>query len=204
MIGLEFLLTALVVVITPGAGVLFTVSTGLSQGRAASVWAALGCTLGIVPHMAATALGLAAVMHAGALAFQVLKWAGVAYLLYLAVSTWRHRAAFALEAQPDVRAPLGLVGKAVLLNLLNPKLTLFFMAFLPQFIAPDDPAPMQGFAVLSLVFMALTLAVFVLYGLLANAFRRKVLESPAIQNALRQGFAAAFALMAGQLAVSER
>lgn len=204
MIGLEFLLTALVVVITPGAGVLFTVSTGLSQGRAASVWAALGCTLGIVPHMAATALGLAAVMHAGALAFQVLKWAGVAYLLYLAVSTWRHRAAFALEAQPDVRAPLGLVGKAVLLNLLNPKLTLFFMAFLPQFIAPDDPAPMQGFAVLSLVFMALTLAVFVLYGLLANAFRRKVLVSPAIQNALRQGFAAAFALMAGQLAVSER
>ena len=204
MIGIEFLLTSAVVVVTPGAGVLFTVSTGLSQGRLASFYAALGCTLGIVPHMAATALGLAAVMHAGALAFQMLKIAGVAYLVYLAVATWKNRAAFTTDARADASVPLKLVSKAVLLNLLNPKLTLFFMAFLPQFIAPADPAPMLTFALLSLVFMLMTLAVFALYGALAHSFRKRVLGSPTIQNALRLGFASAFALMAGKLALSDR
>jgi threonine/homoserine/homoserine lactone efflux protein len=204
MIGFEFLLTSAVVVVTPGAGVLFTVSTGLSQGRLASLYAALGCTLGIVPHMAATALGLAAVMHAGALAFQLLKLAGVAYLLYLAVATWRDRTAFAAGAAMHATRPLALVSKAVLLNLLNPKLSLFFMAFLPQFIAPSDPAPMQRFAVLSLVFMGMTLMVFALYGVLAHAFRQRVIASPAIQNTLRRSFSAAFAAMAGKLALSER
>jgi threonine/homoserine/homoserine lactone efflux protein len=204
MIGPEFLLTSLVVVVTPGAGVVFTVSTGLSQGRVASAYAALGCTLGIVPHMLATALGLAAVMHAGALAFELLKAAGVLYLLYLALATWRDRSAFAHDAPASKLAPWQLVGKAVLLNLLNPKLTLFFLAFLPQFIDPADPAPMGRFGLLSLVFMAMTLGVFLLYGLLAHAFRQKVMASRAVQDAMRRGFAAAFALRAGRLALSER
>jgi threonine/homoserine/homoserine lactone efflux protein len=204
LISYEFLLTSAVVVATPGAGVLFTVSTGLSRGRLASFWAALGCTLGIVPHVTATALGLAAVMHAGALAFQLLKLAGVAYLLYLAVMTWRDRSAFAAEPAMGASAPLPLMGKAVLLNLLNPKLTLFFMAFLPQFIEPTDPAPMLRFGVLSLVFMGITLGVFMLYGVLAHTFRQKVMGSKTIQDALRRGFAAAFTAMAGRLALSER
>jgi threonine/homoserine/homoserine lactone efflux protein len=154
--------------------------------------------------MAATALGLAAVVHAGALAFQLLKLAGVAYLLYLAVATWRDRSAFTASATAGASAPLALVGKAVLINLLNPKLTLFFMAFLPQFMDPGDPAPMLRFAVLSLVFMGMTLMVFALYGGLAHTFRDKVMRSPAIQNALRRSFATAFAAMAGKLAMSER
>lgn len=204
MISLEFLLTSAVVVVTPGAGVLYTVSTGLSQGRAASAFAALGCTLGIVPHMLATALGLAAVMHAGALAFQLLKAAGVAYLLYLAWATWRDTAAFGADAGRAQRAPTQLVSRGVLLNLLNPKLTLFFLAFLPQFISPADSEPMRQFALLSAVFMAMTLAVFLAYGALAHAFRQRVIASRAVQNGLRRGFAAAFALMAVRLAASER
>lgn len=203
----EFLLTSLVVVVTPGAGVLYTVSTGLSQGRAASAWAALGCTLGIVPHMAATALGLAAVMHAGALAFQLLKAAGVVYLLYLAWATWRDTSAFAADtadAAGDARALRQLVGKGVLVNLLNPKLTLFFLAFLPHFVDPASPAPMLQFGALSGVFMAMTLAVFVGYGALAHGLRQRVIASRAVQNGLRRGFAAAFALMAARLAASER
>jgi threonine/homoserine/homoserine lactone efflux protein len=204
MPSLEFLLTSAVVVVTPGAGVLFTVSTGLSQGRLAAAYASLGCTLGIVPHMAATAMGLAAVMHAGALAFQLLKLAGVLYLLYLAWATWRDRSAFAADPSAPARSPLRLMGKAVLLNALNPKLTLFFFAFLPQFMDPADPAPMRQFTVLSAVFMAMTLGVFVVYGALADAFRQRVLASPRTQNALRRGFSAAFALMAAKLAASER
>ena len=204
LISLEFLLTCAVVVVTPGAGVLYTVSTGLSQGRAASAWAALGCTLGIVPHMAATALGLAAVMHAGALAFQVLKAAGVLYLLYLAWATWRDTSAFGADAAGRARPVRELVGKGVLLNLLNPKLTLFFLAFLPQFIDPAARAPMAQFGALSAVFMAMTLVVFVGYGALAHGFRQRVIASHAVQNGLRRGFAAAFALMAARLAASER
>lgn len=204
MISLEFLLTSAVVVITPGAGVLFTVSTGLSRGRRASAWAALGCTLGIVPHMAATALGLAAVMHAGALAFQLLRVAGVLYLLYLAVMTWRDRSAFETDATTRPSHPARLVGKAVLLNLLNPKLTLFFMAFMPQFMDPVDPSPMRQFTLLSGVFMAMTFGVFVLYGFAAHAFRERVAGSARVRDALRRGFALAFTVMAGKLAWSTR
>lgn len=204
MISLEFLLTSAVVVVTPGAGVLFTVSTGLSRGRLASVWAALGCTLGIVPHMAATALGLAAVMHAGALAFQALRIAGVLYLLYLAVMTWRDHTAFRTDPTPLASQPARLVGKAVLLNLLNPKLTLFFMAFMPQFMDPADPSLMRQFTLLSGVFMAMTFGVFVLYGLAAHAFRERVAGSVRVQDALRRGFALAFASMAARLAMTDR
>lgn len=204
MIDSEFLVTSAVVIVTPGAGVLFTVSTGLSQGRLASAYAALGCTLGIVPHIAATAFGLAAAMNAGALAFQALKVAGVVYLLYLAFATWRDRSGFSASQRAHTLAPLPLVTKAVLLNLLNPKLTLFFLAFLPQFIDPQDPTPMLRFGALSLVFMGMTLGVFILYGALAHAFSQKVMTSAAIQNCLRRGFAAAFALMAARLAQSER
>ncbi|WP_313433240.1 LysE family translocator, partial [Stutzerimonas nitrititolerans] len=142
----EFLITSLIVVLIPGTGVIFTVSAGLMQGRRAAFLASIGCTLGIIPHLLATVLGLAAVMHASALAFEVLKYAGVAYLLYLAVATWRDRSAFTVQSVKDGHGPSGLgsaavssqsalprtkwqqalVTKAFLLNILNPKLTIFF------------------------------------------------------------------------------
>lgn len=204
MPSLEFLVTSLVVVLIPGTGVVFTVSTGLLQGRRASVYASLGCTAGILPHLLATVLGLAAVMHTSALAFQVLKFAGVAYLFYLAVATWRDRSAFAVQGQAAQAAPGALVLKAFLLNILNPKLTIFFLAFLPQFVDPAAGRPLLQLLVLSAVFMAMTFAVFVAYGLLAHAFRRGVIESPRVQRWLRWGFAASFAGLGARLAVSEK
>src|SRR4029077_3982745 len=142
MITVEFLITSLIVVLIPGTGVVFTVSTGLAQGRRASVFAALGCTAGIVPHLLATVLGLAALMHTSALAFQVLKIAGVAYLFYIAYATWKDRGAFAVDRGASGMSALGLVVKAVLLNVLNPKLTIFFLAFLPQFVDPAAASPL--------------------------------------------------------------
>ncbi len=204
MFSAEFLITSLVVVLIPGTGVVFTVSTGLAQGRRASFFASVGCTLGIVPHLLATVLGLAAVLHASALAFQVLKIAGVIYLLYLAVATWRDRSAFAVQPTEGGRGALGLVVKAFLLNILNPKLTIFFLAFLPQFVEPGAGSPLLQLLGLSAVFMAMTFGVFVVYGLLAHAFRRAVIESPRVQAWLRRGFAGAFAGLGAQLAVSER
>lgn len=203
MITVEFLITSLIVVLIPGTGVVFTVSTGIVQGRVASVFAALGCTLGILPHLVATVLGLAAVMHTSALAFQLLKYAGVVYLLYLAAATWRDRSAFAVQAVPSRTAALALMVKAFLLNILNPKLTIFFLAFLPQFVAPGAASPLGQLLVLSGVFMLMTFVVFVVYGFLAHAFRRAVIESPQVQAWLRRGFAAAFAGLGAQLALSE-
>ena len=204
MITLNFLITSLIVVLIPGPGVVYTISTGLTLGKRASIYAALGCTAGIVPHLLATVLGLSAVMHTSALAFQVLKYVGAAYLFYLAYSTWREKAAFAVDKAPAQATAGSLVTKALLLNILNPKLTIFFLAFLPQFIARDASAPLPQLLTLSGIFMAMTFAVFVVYGLLANAFRKAVIESPRVQAWLRRSFAAAFAGLAVNLAFSER
>jgi threonine/homoserine/homoserine lactone efflux protein len=206
MITLDFLITSLIVVLIPGTGVLFTISTALLHGRRASLHASLGCTLGIVPHLVATVLGLAAVMHTSALLFQTLKIAGVAYLLYLAWATWRDRSAFAVQADTEREAVTAraLIVKALLLNVLNPKLTIFFLAFLPQFVHADAPAPLRQMLVLSGVFMAMTYVVFIVYGLLAHGFRTAVIESPKVQAWLRRSFAAAFAGLGAQLAFSEK
>lgn len=204
MLSVEFLITSFIVVLIPGTGVIYTVSTGLVQGRKASVFAALGCTAGIVPHLLATVLGLAAVMHTSALAFQALKYAGVAYLFYVAYATWRDKSAFAMDGNPSPRSATALVVKAFLLNILNPKLTLFFLAFLPQFIQPGSTEPLFQLLLLSATFMVMTFVVFVLYGSLAHVFRKAVIESPRVQSWLRRGFAATFAGLGASLALTEK
>ena len=204
MITLEFLVTSLIVVLIPGTGVIYTVSTGIIHGRRASIYAALGCTAGIVPHLLATVLGLATIMHTSALAFQLLKYAGVAYLLYLAYATWRDRSAFALENVPTKAGALRLVVDGILLNILNPKLTIFFLAFLPQFVDAHAESPFGQLLLLSSIFMAMTFAVFVVYGFLAHGFRKLVIESPRAQAWLRRSFAAAFAGLGAQLALTEK
>ncbi|HEC56139.1 MAG TPA: LysE family translocator [Gammaproteobacteria bacterium] len=204
MLSLNFLVTCLIVVLIPGTGVIFTVSTGLTAGKRASVFAALGCTAGIIPHLLASILGLSALLHTSALAFDMLKYAGVAYLLYVAYATWRDRSAFAVSDTPTVATARSLLLRGLLMNILNPKLTIFFLAFLPQFVTPGSTAPGVQMLVLSGVFMAMTFAVFVAYGLLANVFRRAVIESPRVQNWLRRSFAAAFAGLGLNLAFAQR
>ncbi len=204
MITLQFLITSLIVVLIPGTGVVYTISTGLTQGKRASMFASLGCTLGIVPHLLATMLGLSAVMHTSALAFHTLKYLGVAYLFFLAYATWRDTTAFAVDKAARRAPATRVVTKALLLNILNPKLTIFFLAFLPQFISHDAATPLLELLTLSGVFMLMTFAVFVLYGLLANVFRAAVIESPRVQAWLRRSFAGAFAGLAINLAVAER
>lgn len=203
--GIEFLLTSLVVVASPGTGVLYTLAVALSRGARAGVVAAFGCTLGIVPHMAAAALGLAAVLHASALAFAALKWLGVAYLLWMAWATLRERGGGALSVgREEERSAARVVGRAVLLNLLNPKLTVFFVAFLPQFVPADAPHPLARMLALSAAFMAITFAVFVVYGLFAAAVRDRVVSSPRVLAWMRRTFAAAFAALGARLAFAER
>ena len=152
--SIEFLVTSLIVVATPGTGVLYTLAAGLSRGSRASVVAAFGCTLGIIPHMAAAILGLAALLHASALAFQTLKYLGVAYLLYMAWSTLREQGALSVEPDPDIHSTHQVIVSAILINILNPKLSIFFLAFLPQFVRANDPdtlSHMVGLALLTVL-----------------------------------------------------
>ena len=142
-------------------------------------------------------------MHTSALAFQTLKYAGVANLFYIAIVTWRDKSAFAVDVSATKSTAIGLVVKAFLLNILNPKLTIFFLAFLPQFVQLGTTEPLVQFLVLSGTFMAMTFAVFVVYGLLAHGFRKAVIESPRVQTWLRRSFAATFASLGANLALSE-
>jgi threonine/homoserine/homoserine lactone efflux protein len=203
-VGLDFLVTSLIVVVSPGTGVLYTLAAGLSRGRRASIVAAFGCTLGIVPHMAAAIMGLAALLHASALAFQILKYLGVAYLLYMGWGTLRDRGALQVDGETGPRTDMHVITTAILINILNPKLSIFFLAFLPQFVSAGEPHPLARMLELSAVFMLLTFGVFVVYGLFAAALRRHVISSPQVLVWLRRAFAGAFAALGARLELAER
>ncbi|MEZ2406641.1 threonine/homoserine/homoserine lactone efflux protein [Bosea sp. OAE752] len=202
--SIEFLLTSLIIVASPGTGALYTIAAGLTRGARASVIAALACTLGIVPHLVAALMGIAAVLHASALAFAVVKYAGVAYLLYMAWQTLKEHGALTVEAKPDARSAWHVLRDGVAINLLNPKLSIFFVAFLPQFIAAGEAHPLARMLELSGVFMAMTFVVFALYGFFAAAMRDKVVSRPAVMAWLRRSFAAAFVALGAKLALTER
>lgn len=200
----EFLLTALIVVLIPGTGVLYTLSVGLLMGWRAALFAAVGCTVGIVPALLASLLGLALVLHMSAVAFQIVKFAGVAYLLYLAWTMWRAEGAFCGSTATDKASLRSVAVRGFLINILNPKLSIFFLAFLPQFIDPAAGGAIMQMLTLGGVFMAMTLVVFALYGLLASCFRQKVIASQRIMRWLQCGFATLFAALATRLALAER
>lgn len=201
---LEFLITSLIVVVAPGTGVIYTLATGLSRGSRASVVAAFGCTLGILPHMVAAIVGLAALLHTSALAFQIFKYAGVAYLLYMAWHALREHGALKVETTIDRRSAIQVVVTAILINMLNPKLSIFFLAFLPQFVSVEEVHPLAHMLGLSAVFMLMTFAVFVVYGLFAARIRDRVISRPRVLTWLRRTFAGAFVLLGLRLAFAER
>jgi threonine/homoserine/homoserine lactone efflux protein len=203
-VSAEFLLATLIIVVTPGTGVLYTLAAGLSRGAWPSVIAAVGCTLGIVPHMLAAITGLAALLHASAVAFEVIKYLGVAYLIYMAWTMWRDTGALTVSEAGAPRSAARVIVSGILINVLNPKLTIFFFAFLPQFVRPGQPDTVWRMLGLSGVFMLVTLVVFVLYGLFAAAVRRQVASRPYVVTRLRRTFALAFLALGARLAITQR
>ncbi len=202
--SVAFAITALVIVAMPGTGALYTISTGIARGARASVVAAVGCTLGIVPHLVAAITGTAALLRASGEAFEAVKFAGVAYLLYMAIHTWRDRTPLAVEDDRADRPSHRIVSSGILMNLLNPKLTIFFFAFLPQFVPTHGSDQLAAMLELSGVFMAMTLVVFALYGLFAAAVRRHVIDRPRIVQRMRRAFAASFVVLGARLALTTR
>jgi threonine/homoserine/homoserine lactone efflux protein len=201
---IAFLLTTLVVVLTPGTGLVYTLSTALTAGRRAGLAAAVGCTISLVPHLAAALTGLAALLRAGSPAFRVVTWLGVAYLLWMAWSALRDRAPLAVDDGRPPRPTGRVIRDGVLMNLLNPKVTVFFVAFLPQVVPPDAPAATSRMLLHGLVFMLATLAAFAGFAVLAGALRRRVLARPRLTALLRHGFAGSFLAMGLGLALTAR
>ncbi len=202
--SIDFLVTSLIIVVSPGTGVLYTLAAGLSRGSRASVVAAFGCTLGILPHMAAAIMGLAALLHTSALAFQILKYAGVAYLLYMAWNALKEQGALRVEKEVGTRSARQVITTAILINILNPKLSIFFFAFLPQFVRATEPHPLARMLELSTVFMLLTFVVFVGYGLFAASIREHVISRPRVLTWMRRAFAGAFVALGAKLALADR
>nr|WBO77872.1 LysE family translocator [Streptomyces sp. SBE_14.2] len=202
--SIAFLLTTLIIVATPGTGVVYTLAAGLSHGRRASVVAAFACTLGILPHILATITGVAALLHASAPAFQVLKYAGVAYLLYMAWATLRDKEAITVDRATEPVSAGRMIVRGVLINLLNPKLTMFFFALLPQFVDPGSSGAVPRMLLLSAVFMLATFVVFALYGVLAASVRDRVTSRPRVMAWLRRTFAGSFVALGAKLAFTAR
>ncbi|MCY6382490.1 LysE family translocator [Hoeflea prorocentri] len=202
--SLEYLITSLIVILLPGTGVIYTLAFGLSRGWRASVLAAFGCTLGIVPHIAASIVGLAALLHTSALAFQIVKYLGVAYLIYMAYGVLREGGALDVKPEKSSSSAPKIIVSGFLLNILNPKLSLFFLAFLPQFVPAGAANATAQMLVLAAIFMALTFVVFVGYGAFASATRRHVISRPAVMRWLKRGFAGAFGALGLRLALAER
>jgi threonine/homoserine/homoserine lactone efflux protein len=200
----EFFLTTLIVVASPGTGALYTIAAGLSRGARASIIAAFGCALGCLPHMAAAITGLAALLHTSALAFQILKYAGVAYLLWMAWQTLKETGTLQVDTAVTPRSALQVIFQAVLINLLNPKLTIFFFAFLPQFVPANSANTLPLMLELSAIFTVLTFVIFALYGVLAAQMREHVISRPTVMTWMRRTFAAAFVVLGAKLAVAER
>ncbi len=202
--SIEFLLTSLVIIASPGTGVLYTLAAGLSRGASASLVAAFACTLGILPHIAAAVTGLAALLHASALAFEIIRYLGVAYLLYMAWQTIMDRGTPSVDEDRAPRTVRQTIIDGILLNILNPKLSIFFVPFLPQFVSPQEASPLPTMLLLSGAFMGLTFVVFAGYGLCSAAMRRHVISRPSVVTWMRRTFAAAFVAMGARLALAER
>jgi threonine/homoserine/homoserine lactone efflux protein len=203
-VSLAFLITSLIIVATPGTGALLTISAGLSRGIRSSIVTAFGCTLGIVPHLAAAITGTAALLRASGIAFEIVKFLGVAYLLFMAWTTWRDRSPLVVSDGVAPKKAHRVIGGAILANLLNPKLTIFFFAFLPQFVGSRSSHQVPTMLMLSAVFMAMTFVVFAFYGIFAASVRQHLIDRPRIVRRMRQAFAASFVGLGAKLATTAR
>lgn len=202
--SIEFLVTSLIVVLLPGTGMLYTVGVSLALGWRKAIAAAVGCTFGIVPSILAAVFGLAVLLHTSALAFQVLKYLGVAYLLYLAVQTLREKGPISFSDKTYAVSSFALARTGTLINVLNPKLTVFFLAFLPQFVTPGAANATLETLMLGAVFMVMTFVVFVAIAAMAALVRGQILGSQRVMAWLQRGFALSFASLAVKLAVAEK
>ena len=195
-----FILTSLIIIITPGTGVIYTISTGLTRGRRKGVFAALGCTLGILPHLVFTILISSFFLKISDQAFFIIKLIGAFYLLYLGISMLLTKGKIVFNSDKEESSVVPIMKKGIFINLLNPQLTLFFVSFLPQFIDKNSLYYLQKIFLLGIAFMVLSLFIFIIYALLAGCVEKLLKTSSGKILRLQQAFGIVFILLAINLA----
>ena len=203
-LSIEFFITSLIVVLMPGAGSIYTISTGLFRGWRSSIVAAFGCTAGIIPHLLFSILVLSSVYEYSTATFQVIKYIGAVYLLYLAYSMWRESGVSEfLENFDQKKDKLKIILNAIFINLFNPKLSIFFLAFLPLFVSLESEFPVGQFIFLSIIFMLMTLIVFIIYGLFAHNVSKYFRKSGVQYIWTQRAFAIIFVILGAKLLIME-
>lgn len=199
MSTLSFLISSLIIVLIPGTGVIYTITTGFTKGKRASILAALGCTVGIIPHLCLSITLSSLLLQMGSSVFNIVKIFGMFYLLYLGIGMIISKSNPSFESTQGSLQALAIVRQGILINLLNPKLTIFFLSFLPQYIGSSKQDYFVSSLELGLVFMFLTVIVFICYGTLAGSTKKLIEKSPRTINILQKCFGLIFVIFAFQL-----
>ena len=177
-----FFFATLLVVIAPGPGMLFVISRSIAGGRKAGIVSALGASAGIAVHILAAGFGLSLILIATETGFRIMKWVGGIYLIFLAWKAFTHRQALTLESGKDDTGHTSVFWQGLLVNALNPKVALFFIAFIPQFVNPASGSVSVQMMVLGTIFMVLTVIIFSAYGISAAIIRRWLIERPRVNR----------------------
>jgi threonine/homoserine/homoserine lactone efflux protein len=200
---LGYLCASVALTVSPGPDNIFVITQGITRGRKAAIVTALGMCSGISVHTTAAALGISAIFYSSAVAFNLVKYAGALYLLYLAWKTFRSRSAFALSTALDLPAA-ALFRRGFIMNVLNPKVALFFLAFLPQFVAPAaGHLPLQ-MLLLGAIFMLQAVAIFSLIGWFSGVIGKQLQTRPRIAKYFDWLTSGVFASLGVKLALAER
>lgn len=199
MISLPYLITSIIVILLPGPGSIYTVSTAMNNTKEKSIIAALGCTVGIVPHLCLGILAMFMMHQLPDIIMNLIKLFGAMYLIYLGYKMLTDSGKITLSTTSKDTKSSKLFYEGILLNLLNPKLTLFFISFLPQYLIQNHSSYILQTISLGLVFMLLTLLVFVCYGVLANELRKRFLSSTSRMSWINKIFGILFILFAFKL-----
>ena len=201
---LAFLGASAALTIAPGPDNIFVITQGISRGRRAAIVTALGMCSGISVHTLAAAAGVSAVFYASAVAFHAVKYAGAAYLLYLAASAILERSVVAARRVEGAATGVALFRRGFIMNVLNPKVALFFLAFLPQFTVTGAGSVGLQMAALGLIFMLQAVVIFTAIGFFSGSVGNFVLTRPQVARAFSWLSAGIFAALGIRLALAER
>ncbi len=199
-----FIVTSIAVILMPGPAMLFVISNGLTRGPKASIAAAFGTTTGVCFHLMCAAFGLAIILKTSVIAFTVVKFAGAAYLIYLAIKILLSNEQIVNDLSNGEKTANSIFWRGIFINILNPKLSIFFLAYLPQFIDSNLTSVTSQTLILGAIFMAMTIFIFICYGMFASLLRQKVLNSPKILKAIKWCFASIFMALGVRLALTEK
>ncbi len=200
---LYFLGASIALTLAPGPDNIFVMTQGITRGRRPAIITALGMCSGVTVHTVAAAFGLSAIFHTSAIAFNVVKYAGALYLLYLAYRTMKDRSTIAFSNKDD-RPVAALFKRGFIMNVLNPKVAMFFLAFLPQFVTPDMPHLSLYILLLGAIFMFQAVIVFCLIGYFAGNIGSYLQKRPRIAKQFDWITSGVFASLAIRLALVER